>query len=189
MTTFPRRIAAVAGAASLVIIAIWYFTVWSPQSKQLAAAHKAHAAAEAKVAQLDNQVVELKGLEKEIPADEASLAVLEQNLPDNPQLDSALNELHQAAVSAGVTLASVGPSTPAGASGPASGSAPTAKSAEPSVTLSMSATGGPAQIGSFLAQLAQMPRVLVIDHLTLSGSNPQTASMTARIFYAGQPTP
>lgn len=187
MTTFPRRITAVAGAAALVILAIWYFAVWTPQSKQLAAAHKAHAAAEAKVAQLDNQVVQLKSLEKQIPADEASLAVLEQNLPDNPQLDSALNQLNQAAVVAGVNLTTVGPSTPAGASGSSSASAQ--KTAEPSITLSLNATGGSAQVTSFLTQLSHMPRVLVIDHLTVSGASPQTAAITAQIFYAGQPTP
>lgn len=182
MTTFPRRIAAIAGGVAIVIIALWYLTVFSPQSKNLKAAHAAHAAADAKIGQLTTQVQHLKVLVNEIPADQASLATLEQNLPDNPQLDSALNQLNRSALASGVTLESVGP-----ALATTSGSA--TKSSEPSVSLSLAAVGTPGQVTNFLTQLAQMPRVVVVDRVSLSGTNPQTASISARIFYAGQPTP
>lgn len=182
MTTFPRRIAAIAGGVAIVVIALWYLAVFSPQSKNLKAAHAAHAAAETKIGQLTTQVQHLKVLVNEIPADQASLATLEQNLPDNPQLDTALNQLNQAAIASGVTLQSVGPTDP-GTSGRS------ANSGEPSVALSLSAVGAPAQVSGFLTRLSQMPRVVVVDRVALSGTSPQTASIGARIFYAGQPTP
>lgn len=165
-----------------MIIALWYLAVFSPQSKHLKAAHAAHAAAVAKIGQLTTQVQHLKVLVNEIPSDQAGLAILEQNLPDNPQLDTALNELNQAAIASGVTLQSLAPTNP-------TSSGNSAKSGEPSVSLSLAAVGTSGQVSGFLTQLYEMPRVVVVDRVALSGTSPQTASIGARIFYAGQPTP
>ena len=191
MMTTNRRIPVLAGAAALVILVIWYFALWSPQAKSLRSAHKAHAAAEGQISQLRSQVGQLQGLVKEIPADNAKFAQLQTELPDNPQLDQALQLLHQAATQSGVVLASVGPSNPASSSsgsqsGGSAGSGTTSGSGASTVNLSMSVQGNTNQMKAFLSALANLQRTLVVNSVSMSGS---TATISAQIFYAGQPTP
>jgi Tfp pilus assembly protein PilO len=50
----------------------------------------------------------------------------------------------------------------------------------------MSVLGNVNQIKSFLSALAGLPRTLVVNTVSMSGS---TAAISAQIFYAGQPTP
>lgn len=194
MMTATRRIPAVAAAAALVLVIAWYFLLWGPEAKSVKSAHKAHAQAEQKITQLQSQIISLQGLVKQIPEDNAKFAQLEAALPENPQLDQALNLLHQAAVQTGVTLANVAPTTPSGSS---SGASPSqGASGGPAITLSLSVLGNPAQLEAFLSALNTLPRTIVVDKVSLSGGGQSSssnsggaASLTARIFYAGQPTP
>ena len=189
MTMETRRIPLFAGGAALILIVAWYFLLFGPQSKSIQKAHKAHAAAELQIGQLQSQVGELQGWAKQIPADNAKFAQLETALPNNPQLDQALQLLHQAAVASGVNVTTLAPGAPAASS---SGSSQQATGA-PSVTLSMSVQGGMSQVKAFLAALQSLPRTVVVDQMTFSGSGGgstnSTATISARIFYAGQPTP
>lgn len=183
MMTANRRIPMIAGAAALLVLVAWYFLVWTPQTKNLASAHKAQAAADQKISQLQSQQTMLQGLVKQIPADNAKFAQLEQALPDNPQLDQTLNLLQQAAVQTGVTLTSVSPNLQTGA--PGSG-----QSGLPTVNLNLSFKGGTDQVEAFVAALNQLPRTFVVDRVAITNAGAQsTGNVVARIFYAGQPTP
>ena len=187
MTLDTRRIPMFAGVAALILVIAWYFLLWAPETKSLQAAHKAHAAAEQQIGQLQSQVGQLQGWVRQIPADNARFAQLQTELPDNPQIDQALNLIHQAAVASGVTVSSLAPSAPAGAAG---GTAKASTGGAPSISLNMAVQGGAGQVKSFLAALQTLPRTLVIDRVSLSGTgNTTNASISARIFYAGQPTP
>jgi Tfp pilus assembly protein PilO len=161
---------------------MWYFLLWSPEMKSLKSAHKAHAQAEQKISDLNVQAGQLRALVKQIPADKARLAQLEAALPDNPQLDQALNLIQQTAAQSGVVVSSLTPSSPTGGSSATS-------SGIPAITLNMSVQGGPAQIKAFLTGLDHIPRTVVVDKLATNGGASSTATITARIFYAGQPTP
>lgn len=195
MITANRRIPAIAGAAALVLVVAWYFLLWSPEAKNVKSAHRAHAQAEQKITQLQGQITQLQGLVKQIPADNARFAQLEAALPENPQLDQAMNLLHQAAVQTGVTVANVAPTNPGGSSSGANSSQ--GASGGPAITLSLSVQGTAAQVEAFLSALSTLPRTFVVDKVSLSGGGPSSsnnssssgASITARIFYAGQPTP
>ena len=193
MTTHVRRIAAVAGLAAIAIAALWYFALWSPQSHKLTSAHQAQAAAETQITNLNGQIAQLQTLLKQIPTDQTKLAVLEADLPNNPSFDTALKQLHDTAIATGVTITNVGPSVPAGAAGTQQGQSATTAGA-PAVTVSISATAASeAQLEAFVGQLtnlSQTHRVFVVDHLQFGGtSGPLSVTITARIFYAGQPTP
>lgn len=189
MMTANRRITAIAAAAALVLVVIWYFMVWTPQSKNLKTAQKAHAAAEQKVGQLQTQVGQLEGLVKLIPADNAKFAQLQAELPDNPQLDTALNLLHQAAIQAGVQLTTLTPATASSSGGGSSQSSGSQAAGAPAVTLTMSLQGSMDQVKTFLGELTAMPRTVVVDKFSISTGASASANITARIFYAGQPTP
>ena len=191
MTAY-RRIPMIAGAAALLIIVTWYFLLWSPQSKSLRSAHKAYAAAEQKISDSKAQVTQLQALKRQIPQDNARFAQLQAELPDNPQLDQALRLLHDAANQSGVLVGSLAPTTPAGAAAGTgqSGQGGAAASGGPSVTFNMSFQGGFAQVKSFLSALANLQRTIVVDKVAISGDkDPVTGTISARIFYEGQPTP
>jgi Tfp pilus assembly protein PilO len=191
MMTSTRKIVAIAAAGAVALVLIWYMALMRPQAHDLAAAHKAHAAAEQKIATLDSQLAGLRTLVKQVPADRARLGTYTAAVPDTPSLDTALNQLQQAATGAGVTLSSVGPSTPAGTTG---GSASSSQAAPggPAITLSMTATGSYQELTTFLRQIASIPRALTVDSLSLAGGgsgSQLSANISARIFYTGAPTP
>src|SRR5438270_4790120 len=97
MTTHMRRLGAITGGVALFLIVIWYFAILSPQSKSLTKAHKARAAAEAQISQLQTHISALNSLVKNIPQDKAKLAKYKQAVPDDPQLDrksTRLNSSH-----------------------------------------------------------------------------------------------
>lgn len=190
MTVDTRRIPLFAGVAALILVVAWYLMLLSPEMKKVKAAHKAHAAAEAQIGQLQSQVSQLQAWVKQIPQDSARFAQLETALPDNPQLDQALLLIHQAAAITGVTVTALAPTQPSKSAGgqTAQGGA----SGAPSIALSVSAQGGGDQIKAFLGALQSLPRTVVIDNISLGGGSGGTgyaASISARIFYAGQPTP
>lgn len=190
MTTY-RRIPMIAGAAALLIVVAWYFLLWSPQTKSLHTARKDYASAEHKIADYRGQTVQLEAIKKQIPQDNAKFAQLQAELPDNPQLDQALRLLHDAANQSGILVTTVGPSTPmGGAAASGQNSAASSTPGGPSVTLSMTFSGGFAQVKSFLSALDSLPRSVVVDKVSISGGkDPVAGTLSARIFYEGQPTP
>lgn len=190
MNTSVKRIFGLGGLAALVIVLAWYLAIFSPQARDLSKAHKAHAAAEQKISQLQGQVVQLNALKSQIPADKAALAVLNAAVPESPQLDSTLRQLHAAAASSGISLSMVSPSAPTTntASTAQSSSATTAQksSGVSPITLTMSGSGSYAQTTSFLTRLSAMQRTVVVTSLNIAGSGAAlTAQITANIFYTG----
>ena len=189
MISANRRIPAIAGAAVLLIVVAWYLLLWSPESKSIQSAHKAHAAADQKITDLQSQITQLQGLVKQIPQDQAKFAQLESELPDNPQLDQALNLLHQAAVQSGVTLGSFAPSAASPSSSGSQAAAGQGGGGAPAITLSLSVQGTLTQVKAFLSALDTLPRTVVVDKVSLNTGTTSAAAITARIFYAGQPSP
>lgn len=187
MNEVTKRIGLAAGAAALVVIIAWYFLLFGPESKELSSAHHAHAAAEAQAVSLQQQVTQLQALEKQVPADDKELARLTAAVPDNPELNQALDELHAAAVLSRAQLVDISPNTPS--SQATGGSSSSSQSGTPSITVTLTVNGSYPRLMAFLHELWLIPRTVVVDNLSLSGSNPLTASIGARIFYAGQPTP
>jgi Tfp pilus assembly protein PilO len=185
MKTAMQRIGMIAGAAVLVLVVAWFLVLFHPESKKLTTAHAAKAAAEQQASQLQSQVANLNSLVALVPADRQKLTALQALLPDNPQLPAALDQLQAIASSTGVVLQSVNPSVPAsGASAPPS-------SGPPAVTLAMTAGGSYPQEMAFVNALDRSPRSFVVDHLSIAPAGPgkMTMQLSARMFYAGQPTP
>jgi type IV pilus assembly protein PilO len=184
LSTPTRKIAAGAAGAAVLLLLVWYGALWRPETQHLNSAHHARAAAEQQVAQLDQKVLGLKVLKRQIPADTAKLAQFEAAVPNNPDLRQALDQLQQAATNSGVLLGSVGPEAPVATT---SGSSTAQSSGPPSISLSMTATGTYAQTMAFVTALDNMPRTVVVDQLAITGGNTETvtASLSARIFYSG----
>ena len=182
MNVTSKRIGVIAGAAALLVLAIWYLALMSPQSHKLAADHRATAAANQQAAQLETQAAQLKALEVKLPQDRAKLTKYQQAITDTPELANAIDQVQSAADRTGVALNSFGPgSAQAGASAAPGG---------PSIAITMSAAGNYAQLMSFITALDSMQRTLVINNLNISGTGQKlSAQISSNIFYTGKPTP
>lgn len=191
MSSTTQRIGLATTGAALVLLVAWYFLVWSPQGHKLAAARKEHASAVAQVGQLHTQISSLQALERQISTDKAKLTEYTANIPDTPQLASALHQIQAVATSSGVTMSSISPSGPPAAT---NGTANEEKlNGVPYLGFSISATGTYPQLMTFLTALDSMQRTLVVNSLALSGgsggSHSLSASISSDVFYAGQSTP
>jgi Tfp pilus assembly protein PilO len=192
VTATLRRTYVITALVAIVVIAIWFVAVWRPLGHKLTTDKKAQSSAQSQVVTFDGQLTELNALKKQIPADKATLAVLEAAVPNKPALDGTLDQLNTLATTTGVTLTSVTPGTAQGAAdGSLAGSTPASTSGTPSIDLGFNLSGTYAQLMAFLSGLNTMPRTIVVDTLSLSDGSGTTvtANMTVRMFYAGQPTP
>ena len=180
MSTAMKRIGAIALAAVMVLLLVWYVALYRPYSAKLSAAHRAKAAAEAQISQLGSKVAQLKALERQVSQDQSRLLVLSAAVPDLPDLSDVLGQLHNAATTSGVQLTTVGPAQPGTSTSASSGSGPG------SISLSMGASGTYGQLVQFFNQLASMPRTVVLDSVNINsgGSGGLNASLTGRVFYA-----
>ena len=191
MTTYTKRIGAIATGAALILIVAWALIIYRPQSANLAKAHKDKATAEQQITQLQSQVASLRQIYAHIPADTARYATLSAAIPDNPGLASAITELDKAAATSGLQIKSVNPTPPAAPTASPSGAS---AAGVPTIPISISASGTYEQAQSFMTLLASDPRVFVVNSVSYSSGQGAsgtslTIQMGASIFYAGQPTP
>jgi Tfp pilus assembly protein PilO len=198
-----KRIGGVTAAVAVVLIAVWYVSLFRPQQHQLASAHKRDAAAAQQIAQLNQQVTSLQALERDIPADTARLKTVNAALPQTEDLQDVFNQLHQAATFSGVELTAVSPAAPASLAGTgtssASPSSASSSSASSTSSGSSTAAAGTQQVGltlsltgtygatmNFMNDLAHMSRIVVVDGASISPTQGGSigTTLTTRIFYA-----
>lgn len=184
-----KQVGLIAVGVSLFLVVVWWLVLMSPMNHKLASNHKAQAAAQQQISSLQGQIVQLKAIAAQKPEDQKKLDALRQQVPDNPQLDVALNSLQDAADSAGVQLTSVSPSSPSTTSGSGS-SAAASSSGAPTIALSVACNGTYAQVMAFITNLDQATRTFVVTTTNLAGNAQRlSAQISANVYYAGQPTP
>jgi Tfp pilus assembly protein PilO len=164
-----RRIVTIAVIAAVGLTGLWYLLLWSPQSKHLQQARASVAATQEQQVSLGQQLSSLRR--------------------QQPQL---LDQLRVAESAAGVQLQSLTPTQP----GPlSSGQAPGSTASTTSVaagglqgiTLTMQLTGSYFQVVDFVNRLNALPRLIVLNNLSLSkapaaAANNLSASVVARAF-------
>lgn len=164
-----RRIAAVAALGLIALVAGWYASFWRQESRDLAAA-KAHVQQVAtQVAQLDEQVVELRSQEKYLPSERKALRLLAEAVPEGPSVDQLLDTVNAAAKAAGVALVDVGTPEPAGWGAPSGAGASASVGRGPeTISLSITVNGSNPQLLKLVQALDHQPRLYVVDSLSLS---------------------
>lgn len=112
MTKTRTWSAATAGLCVLLILAA-YFLLIAPQRAEAADLRDQTVAQDTANAQTRLKIQQLKAQYAQLPAKQAELAVIKQQLPDNPALPTLVRTLSSMADSAGVTLVSLAPAPPA----------------------------------------------------------------------------
>ena len=176
----PKLILIGVGAA-LLITAVWYFALWSPQGKDLDAAKADEVAAEQRASELSARLTRLKKLEANADVLERDRALLATAIPTADQLDAFLLQVNERAARAGVDFVSIAPQQPGGA-----GAAPGAVASGPTpIGLQMQVTGDYFALLRFMEQLRDGERLVTVENLSLTGQgNEMSASIGGRMFIA-----
>ena len=169
-----QRLYAMVGGAALAVVVLWYFLLWSPQTTKLSQARTRRDTAVQQTQQLQVQLQRLKASQQNEAAKLAELEKLTSAIPDRANLAQFILDTNSAAAQSGVTFLSIAPTQPAGAAAATGGAgaagatagAAAAKAAE--IHLSLTVTGGYFQVLDFMNRLDKLPRLVVIDNLTVS---------------------
>ncbi len=182
-----KRVIAIAVAASVVLVGIWYVAIFSHQSKSIHTANMAAAASNQQAATLRSQIQVLEREKADLPAATAKLTTLKAALPDNPELDKLIDQINEAAVKTGVDWQTLTPTKPATYSATSAqavaGGFPGGMQA---VTVGMQVNGTYPQVTAFVTKLMGISRLLDVDSVNLNGVGgaiKSTAQLTTQMFF------
>lgn len=178
-----RRALVVSIAAAGLLALIWFVFLWGPQGGELDDANARIDAASQRNAELELRLARLQDAQDRAPELAADLEELRRAVPDDPELAQFILDANDAASDAGVEFLSIAPGVPA----------PGEAGLPPVVTLGISVSGGYFEVLDYLDRLEDLPRIVVVDQLTLTptdaaaGSPELSVNLTARMFATSAP--
>jgi Tfp pilus assembly protein PilO len=176
--TMMRRVALIALAGFLVVVAGWYLVFWRSESSHLRALKAQEAKAATNVSQLETQLSALRVLQREVPAEKAAIDKLDQDIPQDPSLDQLLDDVNHAATTAGVRLSSITTPQPSGWGTSTGTQSTTGGSGPQSMTLSIAVNGNNTGLLRFITALDSAPRLFVVDNFSLNNAAPGSTGST-----------
>jgi Tfp pilus assembly protein PilO len=187
-----RRAILIGVGATLAVLLVWYFLLWSPRGKAIDKAKARRATFESQAQELESQLQRLQEAKRTEAATRAKIDTLRQAIPDEPNLAQFILDANDAASRSGIDFLSVAPTPPApgAAPEPTPGATPTAADAVPAqVSLNINITGGYFQILDFVNRLDDLTRIVVIDGMNVaSAEGVLSVQITGRMFVAQAPT-
>lgn len=168
------------GAAGAVLLfAVAWFLLISPQNSETAGLHDQQVSTDAQIATLRHRLADLRTAQQNLPKYQAELAKDRAALPTAPALSDLLRELQAAGDAAGVTVTAMTAANPAAA-------APGSRLQM--VTVTVSAKGGAGALSQFVAQIQLVqPRAALVDgvHLDSTGGGADVLlNLTMKVYVA-----
>jgi len=177
-----NRVLLAAVGGTLLVLLVWFLFFWGPQGNRLSDARERKEAAESENQRLQLERDRLQAAQERVPELAARLEQLRVAVPEQPNLAQFILDANDAAERSGINFISISPSPPTAGEtvGPSA------------IALSINISGGYFQLLDFLNRLEAMPRIVVVDNLTLSpagGESPGdlSGSVTARMFTTATP--
>ena len=179
----------------VVLVLLWFVALWGPQGSALSGARKRANDATQQGATLRDQLARLQQARRDQPIKQSQLETLRVAIPDDPNLAQFILDANDAASRAGIDFLSISPTPPTAqgqgqattattVAGGAAGGAAAGATTVP-IRIAMSINGGYFQVLDFVNRLDRLPRLVVVDGLTIGGGADPTklaATMQARIF-------
>lgn len=167
-----RRALIFGAIGSVLLILLWYFLLWSPRQDEIQAAQDRTEAAEAQATTLEREIARLQAAQRDEPLKQARRAELQAAAPDDPALGQFILDANAAANASGIDFMTISQTPPAPSDGLST------------ITLNFSIAGGYFQVLDFMNRLTDMPRVVVIDSVSLSPGEAGrvSASLGTRMF-------
>jgi len=172
-------------AIGVALVLLWFVALWGPQGSALSDAKKRKNDAVQQGATLRDQLSRLQQARNDQPLKQSELETLRVAIPDDPNLAQFILDANDAANKAGIQFLSITPTPPGGAQA-TTGTTVAGGAATPvPIRMSLTISGGYFQILDFVNRLNKLPRIVVIDTLSITAgsdiSNMQV-SMAARMF-------
>lgn len=199
--TNTRKWSVLAAVLMVAIFAAGWFLLVSPKRGEAAGLRTQTASQEAENSRLEDQLRVLQSQQKDLPKQEALLAAMKVQLPDNPALPSLIRDLTAAGRKVGVSVDSMAPSQPvalvasaptalspaastgSGTTGSTSTTTTTtnAGSAAPAsnlyqIPLNLQVTGSYFELEQFLNKLEGLKRSLLVSGFTLIPATTESSS-------------
>ena len=178
-----NRLILIAGGAALAVLVLWFLLLWGPQGSRLNDARDRRDVAQDRAEQLELQIARLRASQDRALGLAAQREQLRVAVPEQPNLAQFLLDANDAAERSGIDFISVSPSPPAASD-----------VGEPAaVSLAISVSGGYFQVLDFINRLEALPRLVVIDTLTLTpegadiGTVRLSAAISGRMFTTASP--
>jgi Tfp pilus assembly protein PilO len=163
LNTLGRKgIAAIGAVVCIVVLVAGWFLLISPVKSDIS---KTKAEAATQVEANDSARLKLssmRSIAKQLPREQAELAALTQKVPASAQLPTLLRDIQTAADNTGVSLKALTPSQPADLA-----SAPGISA----VQISMSVSGGYAEIEQFESALEGLKRTFLVSGFSMTGGS------------------
>lgn len=175
-----RRIVMIATGVLVVMFGLWYVFGFRSQSNELDAARAAEDQARTTNEQLELRISQLKVSRKNMPKLSAGLERLRRAIPEDPNLAEFILQANEIAEASGVDWLNIAPAPPATGA---------AANLPATVGLNITVDGGYFQVLDYLNRLSELPRIVIIDSLSLtpgeaeaSGAPRMSAVLTGRMF-------
>jgi Tfp pilus assembly protein PilO len=187
-----RRTLLIGVGAALVVLLVWYFLLWSPRGSAIDKAKSRQAAAENQASSLQARLNQLRDAQRNEAATRAQIAQLQEAIPDEANLAQFILDANDAATRSGIDFLSISPTPPAGGTVSGAVDPSTGQPATPapsSISLNVSIAGGYFQLLDFVNRLTDLPRIVVIDGLTVNGAagTDLAVQLTGRMFTSQPP--
>lgn len=177
-----KRVIAIAVAAAVVLVGLWYVVLWSPQGHSLHKANTQTAAAKAQQVSLRAQIATLQQEKTQLPQAQAKLSTLQLDLPNAAVLDKLIDQINADAASAGVDWQNVSPAKPATY---APGYTPGGTAGFPAnmqpYTVNLTVKGTYQQVTKFVSGLYTISRLFDVDSVNLSGVGAAATAITGQV--------
>jgi Tfp pilus assembly protein PilO len=173
-----RRPLVLTAVAGVLVVAVWWFFVWSPKQDSLSKAREGRTAAESQTSQLRTKLAQLEVIDEQGPQTDAELTRLAGYVPKDPQLAAFMLTANDLAVQSGIDWISVTPGVPTASEegGPSS------------IALQIEVQGTFFETLDYLHRLEKMPRLVITDELKLSPMSNETASEDGSTTPSNNPT-
>jgi Tfp pilus assembly protein PilO len=183
-----RKWSAGAAVLAIAIFAAGWFLLVAPKHHTTADLKTQAAAQAADNARLQQKLQVLQAQQQDLPQQQAKLAALSTQIPNNPALPSMIRDLTAAAAKVGITINSMSPSAPvavvAAPAAAVAAPAPSAGAAAESgtlfeVPLALQITGSYFEIEQYLNKLEGLKRSFLISGFTVTPGGGAATSSTS----------
>jgi Tfp pilus assembly protein PilO len=159
-----RRIVLTIGAAAVIVL-VWLIAFYAPQGKNLSKYQTQRQQLQQQQAGLEAQLVQLRATSRAVPKLVALQSQLEGLIPPTPDIYNYITLMSNTATASGIQLVSLTPTnTPA----------PVAGTDLQSIAVTLTANGTYDDTLGFMKAIYALPRLTVINSVTISGGGPTT---------------
>jgi type IV pilus assembly protein PilO len=170
ITSAPAPVRAIVLAfVFLAIIAGGWYLVWSDANLALKAARQEEQSLRASYTVKKGEVFHYEAYQRRLVEVEQSLAAMLRQLPDRSQMDALLADINQVGVGRGLEFNLFRPG------------GETLADFYATLPVSIKVSGSYHDIGSFVSDLARMPRIVTLHDVNLSPNKDSLLNMDARV--------